>query len=456
MAILRSFPKLTVAGPTVLRVQHLIDAAETPFQTAILSSLKAVVHLLASGKAPSQLSVFLAGGNLTALNKSKPDCPLDVRPIAVGETLRRLTGKCLCAAVKCKAAEFFQPHQFGVACPFGTEKIAHGLRGCIEEHWSDPEFAVLKLFDEDVRRSFSLCTAVDTTDVAWQQAQLSLSRGGLGMRSLSLHSPAAFIASLCFSGYGSPSNHHLSDAIQTFNESVSPSDAIQSDGLVSSTVHQNQLSSKIDIHQFNNILIISSVADKARLLSVSSPHAASWLTVVPSEGLGLHLEPSVFQVAVKWWLGLDTSNGSLCALCPNNALDPLGHLATTCNKGGDVVTRHNQLRNVLAETCRRAHLSVKVEMGSNLTSEHDHSRPADILLPNWALGKPAAFDIPVTSPLNPKIVSVAGLSAGAAALSTEERKHTENDPKCNALGWCCVPLVTESYDAWGKENHGLV
>ena len=90
-------------------------------------------------------------------------------------------------------------------------------------------------------------------------------------------------------------------------------------------------------------------------------------------------------------------------------------------------------------------------MGSNLTSEHDHSRPADILLPNWALGKPAAFDISVTSPLNPQIVSVAGLSAGAAALSTEERKHTENDPKCNALGWCCVPLVTEPYGAWGKE-----
>ena len=29
MAILRSFPKLTAAGPTGLRVQHLIDAAET-------------------------------------------------------------------------------------------------------------------------------------------------------------------------------------------------------------------------------------------------------------------------------------------------------------------------------------------------------------------------------------------------------------------------------------------
>ena len=311
--------------------------------------------------------------------------------------------------------------------------------------------ASLELFDEDVRRCFSSCTAVDTTDVAWQQTQLSLIRGGLGMRSLSCHSPAAFIASLYSSGYGSISDHHLSHAVQTFNAFVSPSDAIQSDGLVSPPVHQKQLSSKIDIYQFNSILIASSVADKACLLSVSSPHAAFWLSVVPSEGLGLHLEPSVFQVAVKWWLGLDISNGSQCVLCPNSALDSLGHHATTCKKGGDVVIRLNHLCNVLVETCRRAHLSGMVEMGCNLTSDRDHSRPADILLPNWAFGKPSAFDISVTSPLNPKIVSVAGLSAVAAALSTEERKHTGNDPKCNALGWCCIPLVAESYGAWEKE-----
>ena len=74
---------------------------------------------------------------------------------------------------------------------------------------------------------------------------------------------------------------------------------MQTDGLVSSPAHQKQLSSKIDIHQFNYILTASSVANKARLLSVSSPHAASWLSVVRSEGLGLPLEPSVFQGAVS-------------------------------------------------------------------------------------------------------------------------------------------------------------
>ena len=80
--------------------------------------------------------------------------------------------------------------------------------------------ASLELFDEDVRKCFSSCTAVDTTDVAWQQAQLSLSRGGLGLTSLSRHSPAAFIGYLGSSGYGSISIHHLSHAVQTFNASA--------------------------------------------------------------------------------------------------------------------------------------------------------------------------------------------------------------------------------------------
>ena len=79
------------------------------------------------------------------------------------------------------------------------------------------------------------------------------------------------------------------------------------------------------------------MADKARLLSVSAPHAPSWLSVVQSQGLGLHLDASVHQVAIKRWLGMDTSQGSQCTLCPDKALDPLGHHAITCKRGGDVV-----------------------------------------------------------------------------------------------------------------------
>ena len=45
----------------------------------------------------------------------------------------------------------------------------------------------LRLYDDDVRQCFTECTSVDTPDNAWQQAQLSLSRGGLVLRCLSHH-----------------------------------------------------------------------------------------------------------------------------------------------------------------------------------------------------------------------------------------------------------------------------
>ena len=300
-----------------------------------------------------------------------------------------------------------------------------------------------QIFDEDVRKCFAQCTAVDTSDHAWHQARLSLSRDGLGLRSLTQQSPAAYIASLCTLGFGPQSQHHLVSATQMFNSFLPPSEAINAETLMLTPVTQKSLSSKLDDYLFK-------VADKARLLSVSSPHASLWLSVTPSEGLGLHLDPSQFQVAIKWWLGLDLSYGSCCPLCPKIALDPLGHHAVTCKRGGDVVSRHNKLRDILAESCRRAHLGVQVEMGNNLTN-HSHTRPADLLVPNWVLGKPAAFDLSVTSPLNPTTLLEASVTTGVAALTTELKKHLSNDTKCKELDWVCVPLVVESYGAWGKE-----
>ena len=80
-------------------------------------------------------------------------------------------------------------------------------------------------------------------------------------------------------------------------------------------------------------------------------------------------------------------------------------------------------------------------MDNNLIN-HSHTRPADFLVPNWVLGKPAAFDL---------TLSEVSVTTGVAALTTELRKHSSNDTKCKELDWVCVPLVVESYGAWGKE-----
>ena len=157
----------------------------------------------------------------------------------------------------------------------------------------------LRMFDEDVRRCFSASTGIDTSDDAWQQAQLSLSKGGLGLRSLSHHASAAFIASLSSSGSALDSVQNLSDAVSIFNHLVPVADSIQVESLLSSAIPQKILSQKLDNHLFSSLLKASTIANKARLLSVSSLHAAFWLSVPPCERQGLHLDPSQFQVAIK-------------------------------------------------------------------------------------------------------------------------------------------------------------
>ena len=107
------------------------------------------------------------------------------------------------------------------------------------------------------------------------------------------------------------------------------------------------LSGNIEGHHLRVILDKISLPDKASLLSISSPHAAAWLS---SLRLNLHLEPAEFQTAVKWWLGIAVTDNPVCPLCPSHALDPLGHHALTCKHGGDVVSRHNRLRDVLLES----------------------------------------------------------------------------------------------------------
>ena len=113
----------------------------------------------------------------------------------------------------------------------GFCKLSHLARA------TPPSLSVkaLELFDQDVRSCLSQSTSVDLTDVSWNQAQLSLSRGGLGMRSLMLHAPAAYIASVCSSGYGLQSLTHLIHAVEMFNVCVAPADKISLDSLASPT-----------------------------------------------------------------------------------------------------------------------------------------------------------------------------------------------------------------------------
>ena len=54
-----------------------------------------------------------------------------------------------------------------------------------------------------------------------------------------------------------------------------------------------------------------------------------------------------------------------------------GHHALCCKLGGDVVSRHNKLRDIFNDFCHRACLAPQLEMGG---WSREHTRPADVLV----------------------------------------------------------------------------
>ncbi|KAL5474492.1 hypothetical protein EMCRGX_G026447 [Ephydatia muelleri] len=75
-------------------------------------------------------------------------------------------------------------------------------------------------------------------------------------------------------------------------------------------------------------------------------------------------------------------------------------------------------------------LQVSLEARCGLTPGLDCTCPADVLVMDWAQGKPAAFDITVTSSI---LLAVASLRVGTTGETVETRTHTANDPKCAVL-----------------------
>ncbi|KAL5463779.1 hypothetical protein EMCRGX_G032713 [Ephydatia muelleri] len=430
LSILRSFPKATACGPSGLRIQHLLDVAEVPVPTSISSSLKDIVNLLASGKVPSCVSKYLARGSLTALVKDRPE----FISIAVGEALRRLVGKCLCLITNAKVAILFS--------------LEWHVLLVLKRSWAHPP---LGLFVNPTK-----CELFGLADL--NSFPIKMKRSNVPH----LEILGAPIGDLIFCAKIVAQKRAI--ALMLLNQqsevgSVDPQVALlllRQCGGFCKLVHLSRStpSSLVadalslysdDIHQcFTECTSVDTPDNAWQQAQLSLSCSGSW-------GLNLHLDPSEFQAGIKWWLGIDSSQSANCPYCPSHCLDPLGHHALTCKYRGDVVSRHNRLRDVFLESCRRACIGARVEAGSGLGHDQHRTRPADVLVPDWVLGKPAAFDITVTSSLNPSTCTEASAMAGSAALAAEQWKHHANVAKCSELGWKCVPLAVESYGCWGIE-----
>ena len=689
---LRSFPRGSAAGPSGLRPQHLLDGVRERDQRAALEALTDALNTLVAGRVPTALAPALAGASLFALNKDDGD----VRPIAVGETVRRLASKCLCAATKEEAASYLRPLQVGVACPLGAEAAVKVITQYVRRHANSSDKVVLKVdfanafntvnreaflracsehapeaakwawwcysqpsdlhyegqdplrscagvqqgdnlgpllfslalqptllklaalkgnnggldvvaaylddvvvagdtlgvqealrilheaapglglalklekceliptagdqstvnltaFPQTMKRktdgnfdllgapighedfckdylrakrvrkartcleelkdlgdshaaykilsnclgSCKMMYAMRTTrsdwaqevcgkydalvretaesmlgtplqDLAWEQASLSTSGGGLGLRSSSAHAPAAFVASsvgtrsLCLevdpNFIWETQEGELAASTARLNAALAPSDHFNLETLPAEegNATQTELSAKIEALQVESLRARGNVTDKARLRAAAAPHAGAWLNAPATRAFGLHLTSAEFMAAALFRVGgCFLSNDVWCPRCDQTLQKSCNH-AVRCRGGGDITIRHNSLRDECYFRCLSASIEAEREVSGLLPSDPQR-RPADVFLPACPGLGAVALDFAVTCPLQETLVRDAAGHTLAAAMNYEAQKLADRQTaqRCTEMGFKLTPMVAESLGGWGPAAQGL-
>jgi hypothetical protein len=151
---LLSFPRAAAAGPDGLRPQHLQDVVRVDAGAAamVLAALRTFSKAALEGSLPAQAMPFISSATLIPLRKDGPNDSLNIRPIAVGNTLRRFVGKFAMTSpcVKQRASEL-HPHQCGVTTEGACETIAQGVQS-FAEHGQGDTWATMQV---DLQNAFN-------------------------------------------------------------------------------------------------------------------------------------------------------------------------------------------------------------------------------------------------------------------------------------------------------------
>ncbi|KAL5517624.1 hypothetical protein EMCRGX_G003206 [Ephydatia muelleri] len=332
-----------------------------------------------------------------------------------------------------KATDFFAPLQYGVACTAGAEKFIHGVRSCIKEHWIDDNFTVCKV---DMSNAFNC-----------------VSRQAL-LEECAVHFPEL----LPWVGWCYGSQPTLWHPLGQLSSEVGVQQGDPLGPLLFSLVLHKVVSYIAQDRECLPLLFNGWYLDDGVLLGHSQAVNRA-LTLIQEMGPSLGLFVNVSKCELFGCGDLSSFPPEMkVSRVPNLVIvgAPIGDLIFcakfVAQKRADAAVLLSQLAEVGAERrILRACLGGQVEVGSGQGHDRLNSRPADVLVQNWHLGKPAAFDLTITFPLNPTILTEAGVKCGSSAQVAEVRKHAANDGKCKELGWVCIPLAVESYGCWGTE-----
>lgn len=269
---------------------------------------------------------------------------------------------------------------------------------------------------------------------AYDQACISTKVGGLGIRRVVDHAIGAFSASWHESG-------------RTCGESWTAPDLCADD-----YVPQSVFSADVDRKTLERLIVESNERDAQRLRRVDMPHANVWISARPSvlDGKDCVMKPRVYLTCVRRLLGLPVMSAPApCPLCMQT-MDVYGDHAICCKKSGDLITRHNRVRNLVSHFGDLGMLDPQMEkLGILGPTDRSRRRPGDVSFKIWGSGyRGLAIDVAVICPL------------AASHLREEEpcesyavrHKHARYDESFKDSDYDFVAMVFETSGAVNTEG----
>jgi hypothetical protein len=139
LSALQSFPKGSGCSRSGWRVLHFIELFQ---YQSFASGLTNLINFFLTGNVPSEISSIMVSGTLVPVLKKDGG----IRPIVVGEVIRRLVSKICVSEVSFDAMKYLQPLQLGVGVQGGCEAVLHSFNRCIRSSDLDPN-SILSLVD---------------------------------------------------------------------------------------------------------------------------------------------------------------------------------------------------------------------------------------------------------------------------------------------------------------------
>eukprot|EP01084_Bolivina_argentea_P044258 81460_1 len=335
-------------------------------------------------------------------------------------------------------------------------------------------------YDKLVRDLFENIIQSPICDFTYEQISLNFKNGGIGLRASFKHQLAAYLSShsqcedRVIDLLVNKTNYKLYDnldinswSIEEYNEVVNDinilKDVLCDEFNINRSLikEQKSVSALIDDRDGEKLFEKADIYNRARLSACSAPGAAAWISSIPS--YKFKIPPAEFLIIIRMWLGIKLFKCNdqfiQCSACNKKVADPFGihYILCKVTKGiyYGLTKRHNVIRNLYFDWCKLANYDPEKEKHGLCINVGKHC-PADVYLPLYHDGLPAAIDIGITCPLQNRFINEASKEILAVGNKYHDAKLLKYRNKIDHDLLLYKPFIVEAFGGFTDESQSIL